>query len=176
MAALAPPVLEAGRPLVDITSGSADYLMVSHGSFVDSLAPLVQFHQNNGLASRWWTQPTSTPSSATATSSRRRSAITSPHQSPIWACSTSYSSAATLYDYFDNLGLGSISFVPSPYGPTEPYVTFAPLDPLCRCRWGRGAGCAHRPLPGAHVGRTGQRDRQDAGVCRTERPVDPAGG
>ena len=42
------PALSSIEPYSDITNGSADYPMVSHGSFVDSLAPLVQFHQNNG--------------------------------------------------------------------------------------------------------------------------------
>ena len=34
------------------------------------------------------------------------------------------------YDYHDNLGLGSISFVPSLYTATDEIVRFAPVDPL----------------------------------------------
>jgi hypothetical protein len=34
------------------------------------------------------------------------------------------------YDYRDDLGLGSISFIPSLYRATDPIVRFAPVDPL----------------------------------------------
>ena len=46
------------------------------------------------------------------------------------------------YDYFDNLGLGSISFVPSLYGSTEPYVTLAP--PIRCMSTSMGTGCRMR--------------------------------
>lgn len=34
------------------------------------------------------------------------------------------------YDYFNYLGSGSISFVPTPYARTDSLITFAPVDPL----------------------------------------------
>ncbi|MCO5192140.1 MAG: C25 family cysteine peptidase [Anaerolineae bacterium] len=146
VAALAPPVLEAGRPLVDITSGSADYLMVSHGSFVDSLAPLVQFHQNNGLTVK--VVDTADIYAQFGYGHFEPQAIRDYIAHAINNMGVQYVLlvGGDTYDYFDNLGLGSISFVPSLYGPTEPYVTFAPLDPLYVDVDGDG-------LPDAPIGR-----------------------
>ncbi|MCO5207419.1 MAG: C25 family cysteine peptidase [Anaerolineae bacterium] len=104
--------------------------MVSHGSFVDSLAPLVQFHQDNGLSVK--VVDTADIYAQFGYGHFEPQAIRDYIAHAITHMGVQYVLlvGGDTYDYFDNLGLGSISFVPSLYGPTEPYVTFAPLDPL----------------------------------------------
>ena len=58
---------------------------------------------------------------------------------------------ADTFDYQDNLGLGSVSFIPSLYVATGPIVRFAPADPLFADVDGdRVPDLADRPPAGAH--------------------------
>jgi hypothetical protein len=118
------------RPVTDITSGSADYIMIAHPSFIDGLAPLVAHHQANGLSVKVvdvddvYAQFSGGVYDPDAIRAYVAHAVTNMGTQFVLLV------GGDTYDYFDNLGLGSISFIPSLYGPTEPYVNFAPLDPL----------------------------------------------
>ncbi len=124
------PTYAAGQPYEDITSGSADYLIVSHPDFLNGLLPLVQFHTQRGLSVKVvnvediYAQFSAGNFDPQAIKTYLKHAITQMGVEYILLV------GGDTYDYRDYLGLGSISFIPSLYGRTEPYVDFAPLDPL----------------------------------------------
>ncbi|MCO5193104.1 MAG: C25 family cysteine peptidase [Anaerolineae bacterium] len=130
VAAITTPELSLVRPVTDITSGSADYLMIAHPSFIDGLAPLRQYHEDNGLVVKIvdvddiYTQFGHGNFDPYAIQAYITHAVSNMGIQYVLLV------GGDSYDYFDYLGLGSMSFIPSLYGPTEPYVSFAPLDPL----------------------------------------------
>lgn len=128
--AIVTPSLSLSERATDITSGSADYLIISHPSFIDGLTPLVDYHTANGLSVKVvdvdevYAQFSYGIFDPMAIKSYITHAIENMGVQYILLV------GGDTYDYFDHLGLGSISFIPSLYAPTEPYVSFAPLDPL----------------------------------------------
>lgn len=124
------PTIQLGQPYHDITSGTADYLIITHPSFATGLAPLIQHHQANGLTVKVanvqdiYAQFGYGQFDATAIQTYVQHAIQNMGVQYILLV------GGDTYDYFDYLGLGSISFIPSLYTATDNYVTFAPVDPL----------------------------------------------
>ncbi|MCA9951801.1 MAG: hypothetical protein KDE48_19250, partial [Anaerolineales bacterium] len=124
------PALRPARPTIDITSGTADYLIIAHADFSDGLAPLVAFHQNNGLSVKVvdvadiFDQYSAGVFDPAAIKAYLQTAAASMGVEYVLLV------GGDTYDYDDNLGLGSISFIPSPYMSTGPIVGFAPVDPL----------------------------------------------
>lgn len=129
-AAYLTPGLTPAQPYTDITGGSADYLIISHPDFISGLAELAQFHTQRGLAVKIvavddiYAQFSAGNFDPQAIKAYLNHAITQMGVQYVLLV------GGDTYDYRDYLGLGSISFIPSLYGRTEPYVDFAPLDPL----------------------------------------------
>jgi len=124
------PRIERGWSSVDITSGRADYLIISHPAFADALGDLIAHHQSLGRVVRvvetddiydQFGHGLFDPAAirdylrATASNMGYRHVLLV---------------GGDTYDYQDHLGLGSISFIPSLYAKTGELVHFAPADPL----------------------------------------------
>lgn len=118
------------RPFTDITSGTADYLMLTHANFSADLGPLVDFHTDRGLSVK--------VVDVADVYDQFNHGIVDPqairdyvrHAHDAFGVSYVLLVGGDTYDYFDNFGLGSISFIPSPYQRTGPIINFAPVDPL----------------------------------------------
>jgi hypothetical protein len=128
--AMGVPGVTAARAPVDITSGEADVLVIAHGDFISGLAPWVERRESEGLAVKVVD---------VAEIYRQFSAgIVSPEAIRAYigygfeALGTRYVLlvGGDTFDYHDNLGLGSVSFVPTLYASTGSIVRFAPVDPL----------------------------------------------
>ena len=128
--AIPAPALAAAPPHTDITSGSADYLMIAHPSFIDGLAPLVQYHESRGLVVKVVNVEDVYAQFSHGLFDPQAIRDYVAHAVQQMGVQYVLLVGGDTYDYFNYLGLGSISFIPSLYAPTEPYVSFAPLDPL----------------------------------------------
>jgi uncharacterized repeat protein (TIGR01451 family) len=122
--------LEAPREAVDITSGSADYLVISHSHFISGLDPLVSARQAQGLSVR--VVDVDDVYAQFGDGIFDPLAIKKYIRHAIQYMGTDYILlvGGDTYDYFDNEGEGSLSFIPSLYAPTDKWVKFAPVDPF----------------------------------------------
>ena len=124
------PILAAAQPYTDITSGSADYLILSHPSFIAGLDPFVQFHQARGLnvkvvnVNDVYAQFSYGVFDPAAIHAYLTHALEKMGVQYILLV------GGDTYDYLDNLELGSISFIPSLYADIGPYASLTPVDPL----------------------------------------------
>ena len=122
--------LAAARLPDDLTKGRADYLIVSHASFIGGLTPLVDFHQSRGLAVKVVdvADVYATYSGGIVDPQAIRDYV----RIAAFEMGTEYLLlvGADSYDYKDNLGLGSVSFIPTPYLRTDWLITYSPVDPL----------------------------------------------
>jgi len=125
------PRLEPGRAERDITSGSADYLIISHPNFIDGLTPLVHFHQSQGRVVR--------VVDVFDIYDQFNHGIFDPQPIQDYIRATAHDMGyqhvllvgGDTYDYRDNFGIGSISFIPSFYASTTGgIINFAPVDAL----------------------------------------------
>ncbi len=127
--ALLVPRLEAPRPHTDITSGTADYLIISHPLFLGGIGELVAAREADGLevlavdVEDVYEQFNHGVFGARAVAAYIRHAAL--HMGTRFVLLV----GGDTYDYHDNLGLGSVSFIPSPYMATHEVVRFAPVDP-----------------------------------------------
>lgn len=128
--AVATPTLALGQPYHDITGGSADYLMIAHPHFIAGLAPLVQYHESQGMAVKVvdvndvYAQFGDNEFDPYAIQRYIRYAAENMGIQYVLLV------GGDTYDYLDYLGIGSMSFIPSLYAATGPYATFAPVDAL----------------------------------------------
>ncbi|GJM08649.1 MAG: hypothetical protein DHS20C11_09250 [Lysobacteraceae bacterium] len=122
------PTLRAIEADDDLMAGPAQYLMISHSHFIDNLAPLVDYHQLNGLAVKV---------TDVAAVYRRYSGGVVDATAIQQYIRDMYATHGTQYvllvggdsyDYHNNLGLGSISLVPTLYRPTSQVLAFTPSD------------------------------------------------
>jgi hypothetical protein len=124
------PELREVRPAVDITSGEAEYLMISHAAFLDQLTPLIALHESQGLSvgavdvADIYAQFGHGIFEPEAIRAYIR------HAAENMGTRFVLLVGADTFDYHDNLGIGSISFVPTLYAATGEIVSFAPVDPL----------------------------------------------
>lgn len=126
--ALLVPAVEPRRAVVDITSGAADYLVITHPAFTDSLAPLLAMKQAQGLV--------------TAVVETTQVYRQFGHGQPGAAAIRSYLSRVVpargveyvlivggdSYDYKNYQGAAALSFVPTTYGQVNELITYAPSD------------------------------------------------
>jgi hypothetical protein len=104
--------------------------MISHPNFIDGLTPLVQYHEAQGRVVKIvdvfdiYAQFGDRSASPDAIQAYITYAVNNMGVDYVLLV------GGDTYDYMDYLGIGSISFIPTPYGPTDPYIQFAPLDPL----------------------------------------------
>ncbi len=124
------PGLRAARPAANITSGRAEYLIVSHPDFIDGLAPLVAARKAEGFSVRVvdvedvYAQFSHGVFDAHAI--REYVALAASRMGTRFLLLV----GGDTYDYKNYLELDSVSFIPSLYVSTGPIVTFAPADPL----------------------------------------------
>jgi len=124
------PGIEAARQPAALLDGPADYLVISHQAFLDGLAPLVSAREAQGLAVK--------VADVADVYDLYSGGVVDPEaiRRYIAYAARSLGTRYVLlvggdtFDYHDNLGLGSVSFVPSLYAPTGSIVRFAPVDPL----------------------------------------------
>ncbi len=127
--ALPKPQITPGRPTADITSGFANYLVISHPDFINSLATLVQLRQNQGYAVR--------VVDVFDIYEQFGAGIIRPEAIRSYIAYAAQNMGAQYillvgndtYDYFNYLGTGARSFIPTFYVQTDSTVRFAPADP-----------------------------------------------
>lgn len=127
---IATPTLALGQPYHDITSGSADYLMITHPDFAAGLTPLAQYHESQGMTVK--------VVDVNDVYAQFGYGVFDPYaiQRYIQHAAANMGVQYVLlvggdtYDYLDYQGWGSMSFMPSLYAATGPYATFAPVDAL----------------------------------------------
>ena len=124
------PGIRPARPEVDITSGTAQYRVISHSSFLDGLAPLIAAREAQGLDVRVvdvddvYAQFGYGVFGAGAI--RDYVAYAAANMGTEYILLV----GGDTYDYFDYLNQGSMSFIPSLYAATDYYASWAPVDPL----------------------------------------------
>src|SRR5258705_12701887 len=114
----------------DLTSGSADFLIVSHPNFINGLAPLVQARQAQGYT----VKVVSTTDVYRQFSFgifdplaiQRYIRYAESHMGIQYVLLV----GGDMYDYRSYVTPNGISFVPSLYAPTGDIVQYAPVDPL----------------------------------------------
>lgn len=129
VAALAAPAARLARDTSALAQGPAELLIVAHPNFIDGLAPLVAMRESQGYSVK--------VVDVRDVYARESFGVVDPEairSYTAWA----YHNLGTRYlllvggdsyDYRDFAGTGSLSFVPSPYAKTGPYITYAPVDP-----------------------------------------------
>jgi len=118
------PVLEP----TDILSGNANYLMISHPDFIDTLNPLKMYHESNGLTVKIvniediyfkYNGGVVNPDAISDYINEANNVFNLEYVLLV---------GADTYDYLNHLGLGSFSFIPSHYAQTDEYITYTPTD------------------------------------------------
>ncbi len=129
-ALLRPTIAPARSVPADLLTGPADYLILSHSSFLAGLDDLVAAREAQALTVkvvdvddlyRRYTGGEVDPQAIrryVADAAR----LLGTHYLLLVGGDT--------FDYFDNLGLGSISFLPTPYAQTDSLIHFTPADPI----------------------------------------------
>ena len=145
-AAVAVPEMALSRAAADITSGSAELLIISHPNFIGGLAPLVSARQAQGYTVKVvdvediYAQFSGGVFDAQAIKAYISYAIKNMDVEYVLLA------GGDSRDYRDYSGVGSISFIPSLYAKTIQYLNFAPVDPLYADVWGDN-------VPDAAIGR-----------------------
>ncbi len=123
------PDLELANTTVQ-AQGAYDYLILSHPDFISGLTPLINYHQNNGLSvlvtdiNDVYAQYSHHRIDANAIKSYIKDAYNNNSISYVLLV------GGDSYDYLDNFGIGSISYVPTLYYKTGELITYAPVDAL----------------------------------------------
>lgn len=128
--ALLTPALMAVPPRADITTGNARFLVIAHPDFISAAQPLVSYHQQRG----WQTKVVNVQDIY----QQFGDGVFGPQAIRAYIAYAAQNMGAQAvmlvggdtYDYFDYLGLGAVSFIPTLYAPTSSLVQFAPVDPL----------------------------------------------
>jgi len=124
------PEVAPVRPLVDLLDAPADYLVISHPSFLGGLDDLVDAREAQGLTVKVVDVDDIYARYGGGAFDPR--AIHDYIIDAYWQLGVRYVLlvGGDTYDYKDDLGVGSISFIPSLYVQTSDIVLFAPADPL----------------------------------------------
>lgn len=122
--------MRAARDGSAITTGPAQYLIISHPDFIDGVGPLVTARQAQGLSVK-----TVDVRDVYARFSNGVFDAKAIKDYVTYAAANMGTKYVLLvggdtYDYRNFTGNGSLSFVPSLYAVTGPYVAFAPVDSL----------------------------------------------
>lgn len=127
--ALLKPQIAPGRPTSDITSGFANYLIIAHPEFINSLATLVQLRQNQGYAVR--VVDVFDVYEQFGYGVIHPNAIRNYIAYAAQNMGTQYILLVgnDTYDYFNYLGSGAGSFIPTYYIQLDSIVRYAPADP-----------------------------------------------
>ena len=125
------PAAEPAAVLRDrLLAGTADYLVISHPSFLDHLGPLLALQQSRGYSTRVVDVEDLYDAFHGGVVGPEAMAAFLRRAVPELGTRFVLLVGGDTYDYFDRLGLGSVSFIPTPYVATDVLVSFAPSDPL----------------------------------------------
>jgi len=125
---LSPKAIEPKRPHQDISSGEAEFIIISHPDFIENLTPLVQTRQAEGYTVEVvnlldiYDQYSYGVIAPAAIKDYIRDAVSNKNTHYVLLV------GGDSYDYFNNLGLGNYSFIPTYYMEIDAYTTFAPVD------------------------------------------------
>ncbi len=124
------PALEPQAAPADIVSGAAEYLVIAHPDFVSGLAPLVAAREAQGWQVRVVAVDDvfSTFSFGIFDPGAIRASIA--HAVESMGTRAVLLVGGDTFDYLDNLGVGSLSFIPTLYTNTGSGATFTPTDAL----------------------------------------------
>lgn len=126
------PAIEAAPALVDLPSGSAEYVVLTHAAFSDVLAPLVVQRQGQGLTTavidveqlyRRYTAGNAHPDAIRIFMREHAAALGI--RFLVLAGGANYNSVGLL-----PAGVSTLSHIPTPYVPVNQLVNFAPGDAL----------------------------------------------
>jgi hypothetical protein len=126
---LAPSIAPA-RPVTDITSGQATYLMISHPDFIAGLAPLVQAREAEGMTVRVVDVEDVYAHYSGGVFDPQAIAEYIAHAATNMGTEYVLLAGGDTYDYRNYQGSGSMSFIPTLYAETGDIVAVAPVDPL----------------------------------------------
>lgn len=130
VAAMRVPEVTPLLPAQDITTGAAQYLIITHPKFINGLAPLVSARQKQRYRVRVVdvTQIYAQFSHGVVSAEAIKTYIAFAAKN----MGTEYVLlvGGDTYDYLNYLGLRSVSFIPTLYAQTDAIVRFAPVDPL----------------------------------------------
>jgi len=135
-------------------SGQYDYLIITHPDFKAGLNPLVAYHQNQGLkvlieeVDKIYASYSHHRVDANAIKSYIAEASQQMGVSAVLLV------GADSYDYKNNLNIGSISYLPTLYYPTDNIINFAPVD-------AKYADVNNDLVPDLAIGRLPVRTEQD---------------
>lgn len=126
--ALPVPRVEAVALAADLTSGSADYLIISHAAFLDAIGPLVELQQSRGLSTR--VVDVAQVFQQFGDGLPEGEAIRRYLKEAVAGMGVRYVLlvGADTYDYKNFLGLGSVSLVPTLYQSLGSGIRYAPTD------------------------------------------------
>lgn len=162
------PRLEALADAVDISSGNAEYLVISHRQFADQLGALLERRQSQGLSTAvvdvaqiyaQFGNGEADPESIRSYLSFARAQRGTRYVLIV---------GGDTYDYHDYLGVGSISFVPTLYRPTSEVVRYAPLDSALAD--GNGDGIPELAIGRLPVRTAAELDTAIAKILQAEQP------
>ncbi|MCB1035496.1 MAG: hypothetical protein KDD47_16860, partial [Acidobacteria bacterium] len=129
--ALEKPLASPARTVpADLLSGSGEYLVVTHPAFEGGLAPLLSARQQEGLSVKvvdvfdLYARYTGGEIDPEAIRRYIQDAVATLDTRFVLLV------GGDTYDPFDNLGVGSRSFLPTPYAQTDDLIRFSPADPL----------------------------------------------
>jgi hypothetical protein len=148
------PRLEPVRPATDITGGSAEYLIISHPHFLAGLGELISAREADGLGVRLVNVEDVYDQFNHGVFGARGIAEYVRHAAANMDTRLVLLVGGDTYDYHDHLGLGSVSFIPSPYLATHQVVQYAPVDPAY-------GDCDGDRVPEVAVGRLPVRTREE---------------
>jgi len=150
---IVPELQLASSQSVDL-SGQYDYLIITHPDFKAGLNPLVTYHQNQGLkvlveeVDKIYASYSHHRVDANAIKSYIAEASQQMGVSAVLLV------GADSYDYKNNLNIGSISYLPTLYYPTDNIINFAPVD-------AKYADVNNDLVPDLAIGRLPVRTEQD---------------
>jgi hypothetical protein len=126
------PRIEPARTVTNLLTGTpAKMLIIAHPDFVEGIEPLAAARRASGLTVRVLDvrDVYENYSGGNVDPSAIRELVKQAYSR--WKTRSVLLVGGDTYDYFDYLGLGSKSFVPTLYAPTDPdIVRWAPADPL----------------------------------------------
>lgn len=125
-----PAIAEPAPRRQTITGFEAELLIIAHPDFVAGVEPLAQARRNEGLSVA--------VVDVEQVYEQFGHGLVDPEPIRLYVAharaemGTRYALlvGGDTYGYHDYLGLGSVSFIPTPYAATDPIVRFAPVDPL----------------------------------------------
>ncbi len=122
--------VELAPERAEITRGRADLVVIAHADFLAGVEPLAQARRGQGLTVRVVDVADVYEQFSFGVVDPRAIKAYLAHAHHKMGAEFALLVGGDTYDYFDYLGAGSMSFIPTPYAQTDRIVHFAPVDSL----------------------------------------------